>query len=431
MTNQIRTINLILITAGFAISLIGLFQVWINRNIEKKTGRFIAALFSVLSLYIIFILIRELIYFKEEYFWVLLSRSVMFGQALMAPLLMVILTAFLLYKSGEERWMNHMIFDVSVALCIVYTALLIYNIFSGKIYYIDPENEYRRGPLFPVLVLPTLIISCVNLYTLWYRRKSLRLKQRQAFLVFSIVPMIAMIVQSRFFGIHIIALSTVISAAFLLVYIISDQTERYYIKEAENAKLKLDILLGQIQPHFMYNSLTTIKHLVATDSEKAQEAMDDFILYLRYNMDSMTADKPIPFEQELNHVKGYIDLQKLRFGNDLSVEYNIEFTDFKMPTLTLQPLVENAVTYGVRKKSSGKGTVTITSKRVEDHVEVTVEDDGPGFVLEKAYENKEKSHVGIMNVKERVESVVGGELIIDSVMGRGTKATIKLALGEE
>ncbi len=211
---------------------------------------------------------------------------------------------------------------------------------------------------------------------------------------------------------------------------INDQTELYYMKESENAKLKLDILQAQIQPHFLFNSLTTIKQLCVKDPEKASEAIETFIVYLRHNMDSLTAEKPIDFSKELEHVKGYLELQKLRFGDDLCVKYDIEFTNFKIPTLALQPIVENAVTYGVRKSENGQGTVVISTKKVGNTVEVIVEDDGPGFVPEDVKDTKNKAHIGIVNVRERVENIAGGELIIDSMIGKGTKAVIKLPIGE-
>ncbi len=169
-----------------------------------------------------------------------------------------------------------------------------------------------------------------------------------------------MFIQARVFGIHFIALSSVIAAIFMLSYMINDQTELYYMKEAENAKLKLDILQAQIQPHFLFNSLTTIKQLCVKDPEKASEAIDTFIIYLRHNMDSLTAKKPIDFSKELEHVKGYLELQKLRFGDDLCVKYELEFMNFKIPTLTLQPIVENIAGGELKIDSEiGKGTKAI------------------------------------------------------------------------
>ncbi len=101
-----------------------------------------------------------------------------------------------------------------------------------------------------------------------------------------------------------------------------------------------------------------------------------------------------------------------------------------MPPLTPQPLVENSVTYGGRKKESGAGTVTIRTRKHENTVEVSVEDNGPGFIADSDKYDKNKAHIGIMNVRKRIEDIAGGELIIDSQIGKGTKAMIKLTLGE-
>ncbi len=430
MTYEVRVVNLILVVIGLAIAIVGLLQVCLNPTIEKKTRKFLNALFSVLTFYIVCLLVREVTFFYQGDGWVMLSRIVFFGQAISAASLTVLMTAFLLHQSGEMKWWKDLIFKISFLLWLVYTGLLIINIFSGSIYSVDLDNNYLRGPFFSVLVAPTVLIACINLFAVYKRRTKLTAKQRHAFILYSVVPMIAMIIQTRVFGIHLIALSSVFSAIFMLVYIINDQTERYYIKEAENAKLKLDILQAQIQPHFLFNSLTTIKHLCLKDPETASEAIDQFMAYIRHNMDSLTAEKPIDFIQELDHVKGYIALQKLRFGNDLSVVYDIDFTDFQMPPLTLQPLVENAVTYGVRKKESGEGTVTIRTRKHENTVEVSVEDNGPGFIVDSVKYDKNKAHIGIMNVRKRIEDIAGGELIIDSQIGIGTKAMIKLTLGE-
>ena len=431
MTSEIRTINLILVVAGLAIAIIGLVQVFISSNIEKKTRKFFFLLFLVLDLYEICILTRELTYSRQDSaFWPLLSEIVLFGQAFFASVLTVIITAFLLYQSGETKWRRSLFFKISFVFWLLYVALLISNLFTKAIYSVDQNNNYSRGTLFPVLVAPTILIMAINLLAVFVKRRSLTRKQRYAFIIYAVFPMIAMVIQSMLLGIHLIALSLVIAAVFMLTFIYSDQTERYYIQEAENSRLKLDILLAQIQPHFLYNSLITIKHICGTDAAKAQEAIDIFVAYLRHNMDSLTTDRSVDFLTELDHVKGYLALQKLRFGDDLSVEYFLATTDFKLPTLTLQPLVENAVTYGIRKKNSGKGTVIIRTRFLGDVIELSVEDDGPGFSFDKNeainLAEGNKSHVGLANVRERIESICGGKLIIASEPGKGTKAVIRL-----
>ncbi|WP_026512318.1 sensor histidine kinase [Butyrivibrio sp. NC2007] len=430
MTYEIRVVNLILVVVGLAIAIVGLLQVRINRNIEGKTRGFLTWLFLVLNLYILSLLARGITYGYQGDGWVMLSRIMFFLQAVLAATLTVLITAFTLYKSGINDWWKHWILMLSVGLWAVYTLILIYNLFDGRVYFVNHDNAYERGPLYPVLLIPTVLIASVNLFAVWDLRDKLTPKEKHAFIIFNVAPMFAMFIQSRVFGIHFIALSSVIAAIFMLSYMINDQTELYYMKEAENAKLKLDILQAQIQPHFLFNSLTTIKQLCVKDPEKASEAIETFIVYLRHNMDSLTAEKPIDFSRELEHVKGYLELQKLRFGEDLCVKYDLEFTNFKIPTLALQPIVENAVTYGIRKSENGQGTVVIRTKKTGDTVEVIVEDDGPGFVPEDVKDTKNRAHIGIVNVRERVENIAGGELIIDSEIGKGTKAIIKLPIGE-
>ena len=103
MTGEIRTINLILVVAGLVIATIGLVQVFISSNIEKKTRYFFFLLFAVLDLYVLCILTRGLTYSRQDSaFWPLLTVIVLFGQAFFASVLTVIITAFLLYQSGEK-----------------------------------------------------------------------------------------------------------------------------------------------------------------------------------------------------------------------------------------------------------------------------------------------------------------------------------------
>ena len=162
------------------------------------------------------------------------------------------------------------------------------------------------------------------------------------------------------------------------------------------------------------------------DPASAEEAIGEFALYLRHNMDSIKVDHPIAFEEELEHVRRYIDLQKFRFRDELDVQYDLECTDFSIPVLTLQPLVENAITYGIRRSESGSGTVIISTHRYPGYVEVSVADNGRGFVPGELPDDSSKSHIGISNVRERLRLVCGGELRIESEPGKGTIVTILL-----
>ena len=188
-------------------------------------------------------------------------------------------------------------------------------------------------------------------------------------------------------------------------------------------------MLSQIQPHFLYNSLTVIKHFCRRDPELAEKAVVDFSTYLRGNMDSLNIDVPIMFETELKHTNAYLSLEKLRFEDNLQIKYDIECTDFSLPPLTLQPIVENAVRHGVRETDDGKGTVTIATRELDDRYEITVSDNGNGFDPQQHPET-DKPHIGIENVRYRLKNMCGGTLAFDSVIGQGTVATISVPKGD-
>lgn len=424
MTKNIHTINLIFAIVGLVLSILGLVQILIDRFLDKRLRRFFRICFSILCFYTSCIIAREFVHDKVGGEWVAVSRFVLFGQAALASILTVLLTILILIQSGKNKWWKNGIFYVSFALWLIYIVLLVSNLFVGIIYTVDENNIYSRGDYFYLQIIPTILIMTVNIIALFMNREVLSSKQKMAFSVYSVVPMVAMIIQSKVFGVHFIALSTVLATLFTVSYIIADQTERYYVQQSENAQLKIDLLLAQIQPHFLYNSLLAIKYLCKNEPQKAVEGIDDFTIYLRHNMDSITIDTPIPFEEELKHVKSFLALQKLRFEEKLNIVYDIEYTDFSLPTLTLQPLVENAVYYGVRRNENGEGTVTVRTRKRDGYVEVSVDDNGPGFVTKSLPDEEEKTHTGIQNVRERLKRVSGGELRIDSELGKGTIATI-------
>ncbi len=194
--------------------------------------------------------------------------------------------------------------------------------------------------------------------------------------------------------------------------------------EKEISEINTTLMLSQIQPHFLYNALNTIKYLTKKDPKKAEDAIVKFSGYLRANMDSLTQKEPIPFEKEFKHVQNYIDIEKLRFGDRLNTEYEIETEDFDVPPLTIQPIVENAIKYGVNQKPEG-GTVKIITKEDEWNWYVVVEDNGVGFDVNEKKDDG-RSHVGIQNIKRRLKSLLNAKVIIDSVIGEGTVVTIKI-----
>lgn len=196
----------------------------------------------------------------------------------------------------------------------------------------------------------------------------------------------------------------------------------YRLKEQDRmlAEKKIALLLSQIQPHFLYNILGSIEWLCETDPKKAQEATEQLSRFLRGNMDSLQSVTTIPAARELEHIRCYLSLEGIRFGEKLHTVYDIETEDFFVPALGLQPLVENAVRHGVTKREEG-GTVAIRTRQTQWAYLVIIEDDGVGFDPSAPQEG---SHLGIENVRSRLEAQCGGSLTVNSQPGVGTRVEV-------
>ena len=190
----------------------------------------------------------------------------------------------------------------------------------------------------------------------------------------------------------------------------------------ELEKSRITVMLSQIQPHFLYNSLTCVMDLCDSNPRQAKAAIADFADYLRGNLASLKTENLISFRAELEHIEKYLRLEKLRFQDELEVIYDIKTQDFMLPALSVQPLIENAVKHGVGQKIGG-GTVTIQTIELEDDYLIRITDDGIGF-NEGEYVDDGGTHVGIENIKKRLEMMVNAQLIIESTKGEGTTASI-------
>ena len=194
-------------------------------------------------------------------------------------------------------------------------------------------------------------------------------------------------------------------------------------KELEDSRIAM--MLSQIQPHFIFNVLGTIRGLCRQDPDQAWRALGDFSAYLRANMNALTNTNLIPFGMELSHVEAYLRLEQMRMGDRLKVVYDIQEKVFAIPPLTLQPLVENAVKHGLFYKKEG-GTVTIRSERSERGIVLTVQDDGIGFeAAAQAPDFLQRQHHGMENVRSRVEKMMSGSLRVESHPDRGSIVTLE------
>jgi sensor histidine kinase YesM len=196
--------------------------------------------------------------------------------------------------------------------------------------------------------------------------------------------------------------------------------------QAKLHESRISVMISQIQPHFLYNSLGVIQELCYGEPEKAEKAIGNLAEFLKGNMSVLMSDKLVFFEDELNHTKKYLEIEYLRFEDQLKVEYEIcvDTKSFSLPALTLQPIVENAIRYGVRKREDG-GIVKISAYEKDEYYEVIVEDNGPGFEVDNAYMD-EGTHIGIQNVRERLMRMCDGALMVESKIGEGTRVSIQV-----
>ncbi len=222
-----------------------------------------------------------------------------------------------------------------------------------------------------------------------------------------------------------------ITMAYQIVRLIGDlrfqykEAIRYQQMQKELYEAKVGVMVSQIRPHFIYNALTSIAMMCQIDPDTAQEATITFADYLRGNMDSLHQTKPVPFATELEHLKKYLYIEKLRFADLLNIEYDIKTEDFYLPLLSIQPLVENAVKHGVGMKEDG-GTVTIATEETDTAYEVIISDDGVGFDPDAPKPDDGKTHVGMENTKKRLRDMCGAHVEITSAVGEGTTARVIL-----
>ena len=225
----------------------------------------------------------------------------------------------------------------------------------------------------------------------------------------------------------ITCLTVVMVSSCLFYYLWIHMQSAYAHEQALEAEQRIQIMMTQIQPHFLFNTLSTIQALCRIDPEKAFETTEKFGTYLRMNIDSLSQASLIPFRKELEHTKIYADIEMIRFPY-IHISYDIQEDDFDLPALSVQPIVENAIRHGVRGRYNG--SVKVMTQTDENDIIITVTDNGKGFDPNEA-ETAEGTHIGLRNVRERIEMLCGGTLSIESGEGRGCTVSIRIPLRKE
>ena len=331
----------------------------------------------------------------------------------------VILLLFLYVTCPERR------FRLEWVLIGINAAIYLTALFSDICFSIDANNRYQGGTI-PWLSSSCLVVSLVLLAELVV----LTIREYRSFARKEVwIPLfvVAVILLALLADSHVGNVEQPVS--FLTIAIVLGCTLYYFwlhlqlVREHERAlaaEQRIQIMMTQIQPHFLYNTLSTIRSLCLTSPEAAARTIEQFSSYLRQNLDTLNQPSLIPFVKELEHTRIYAEIEMQMFPY-IHVDYDIESDDFMLPVLTVQPLVENAIRHGVRAKEDGR--IRIQAKEVAGGHAVVISDNGLGFDLDAA-SGAQGTHIGIANVRERVERQCGGTLTIESAPGEGATATV-------
>ena len=294
-------------------------------------------------------------------------------------------------------------------------AVCVGNAFWGYAFSVDSQGHYTHSEnitmgviymAFPILAFVSIVIMSL------VAKRSVKLR-RASFIVYTLFPLAGFIIDHLFHGISV-------TYAGLTVGILSIYTSIYLTKQKQLEAQKNALMLSQINPHFIYNTLSTIASMCDTSPKQAKCLTIDFSQYLRRNIGTLTSEALIPFEQEMEHVECYLKIEKARFRERLNINYSINCKDFRLPPLTVQPLVENAIKHGITKRAAG-GTVKISTRDDEINYIIEIIDDGIGF----EYDSTEM-HVGLQNVQNRVRAMCKGKVYVKSTVGVGTRVTIEI-----
>lgn len=356
---------------------------------------------------------------KSELVWLnILSNTLLY---IGANLLALFFWHYLKAELQMEGEKYHRL-SVCVHVLILLSALAaVLNLFFGWYFTVTPEGLYIRQPYFPLCFLSS--VAVMGLCAWGVLTRPIQKREKALLLSYELYPLIAIVFQYFYYGLSLIYPSMVLSILVIRSTVHLHRREALLRQEIKLSEQNTAIMISQIQPHFLYNSLTTISNLCRKDPETAEEATVMFSRYLRMNLDSVRNMAPVPFAKEKEHTDIYLRLEKMRFGDRLNIVEDIRETNFLLPALSLQPVAENSVKHGLCAREEG-GTLTISTRRVPGGVELVVADDGVGFDPSAPVKDDGRSHVGMSNVRDRLKSMCGAHMRVESSPGHGCVTTI-------
>ena len=418
-------LNLILSGAALLLSVMGLWFTVIIPGISRWNKRFFLSYFLVFFLCCLYSFTEMAFQYyggPGSVFIVLL-----FLESILLTIPQPMLTVYLLHSCGENIRSSKLL-HIVLGLWAITFLVLVSALFTSGFIYITPENQYYHGPLYPLISIPIIAILLLN-FTGTIRRRARLSRKAFLSLVIAQAPMAATLILNLFIdAVLLFDISYVLSALVMYSFILSDQIEqnlrhqqRIAEQQGEIARQRVNVMVLQMRPHFIFNTLMSIHSLCRLDPQKAQQITTDFTNYLRRNFNAVASDSTIPFSTELEHTRAYLAVEQAQHGAMLSVDYDTPFTHFRLPPLTLQPIVENAVKHGM-DPCHRPLCISIRTRFTDSGAEIIVEDNGSGFDPS----DESRPHIALDNIRQRLEMMCGGHMTITPREGGGTVVTIMI-----
>ena len=443
MTDWTELLAFGLIGAMLALTVTAMVVAAVMPGTDRWNRRFFMSLFATIMLLMVSLLIDCLVWDNPG--MATAEKIAAYLEYLFLSLPMPMFTAYLLHTCGERR-QGSRLFRTAVAIWTFYFILLGIAQFTTFLYYVTPDNQFGRGPWHFLLMAPLIMIMLLNLNGVIMRRGSLPSKYYTAFLI-HLLPLTAALFAYSYFSFSfsaemILFIGVVISTLAMFGIILYDQIEQHMRQQREIAHQRASIMVLQMRPHFIYNAMTSIYYLCAKEPKKAQQVTMDFTAYLRKNFTAIASESTVPFSDELEHTRAYLAVEQVQFEDGLLVDYDTPHKEFRLPPLTLQPIVENAVKHGMDPEYAPL-RISIRTRETDSGSEITVEDNGPGFASadskgwpgteagagyanDQSADDDREPHLALKNIRQRLEMMCNGKMTIQPRKEGGTVVKVTI-----
>lgn len=412
-------LGFLMISAMTTLMLLGLAMTIFMPGMDRWSRRFFHALFSMQLLCCGSCIIDFILYRHSDASFS--NQKIWFFESLLISIPLLMFAHYLPHCCGKPIRKSGLVWGAHI-LWILFFSLLVIAQLTPWFFRITSDSRYVRGPLYFVGAAPLIGLLLLNLTHVILWRDRLARRYFIAFLLHLLPLTVALVVHTFVFRPLVLEIGMTISMLAMFAIIMLDQVEQYLRQQREIVRQRANVTVLQMRPHFIYNTMTTIYYLCEQDPRKAQQVILNFTTYLRKNFYAIASENTIPFSEELEHTRAYLAVEQAQFEDALFITFDTPHTQFRLPPLTLQPIVENAIKHGM-DPDAGPLHIVIRTRETDAGSVIIVEDDGAGTDRT----SNDDPHIALSNIRQRLRLMSGGKLEISPREGGGTIVTVTIA----